>query len=302
MICEFCGNKTKIMDSVYKDFLLNKEIGKNDIIFCPKCEIGKTYPILTSTELNQFYEPQYAKSLLRNSLLAKLQNLKYERDLHRIKKVVELTDNSILDLGAGQGDFVSFLRAKGYKTDGLEMSSTERDICYEKHNIRLHSGNLDENLNVGIYDLYIFRHVLEHLVNPTRILKSIQKVNAQKLTYLVIFVPNLESAERRFFRNYWHGYDIPRHRWHFNRKSIQRILKENGFEVLHIYGDSNGLDFIRSLDNFLNSKFRNLFIRKLSSITFRVVKLVAFLPIIFIFNIISPARIMVIAINHNINT
>ena len=50
--------------------------------------------------------------------------------------------------------------------------------------------------------------------------------------HLIIAVPNHDSYDAKYYGKYWAGYDVPRHRYHFNKKAIVLAAKYAGFELL----------------------------------------------------------------------
>jgi hypothetical protein len=47
-------------------------------------------------------------------------------------------------------------------------------------------------------------------------------------------VPNINSYQARWFGGDWFALDAPRHRYHFSRATLERLLDETGFEVYRV--------------------------------------------------------------------
>ena len=45
-------------------------------------------------------------------------------------------------------------------------------------------------------------------------------------SYLILALPNPSSHDAIKFQEYWAGYDVPRHLYHFNQTSIKTIAKK----------------------------------------------------------------------------
>jgi hypothetical protein len=52
--------------------------------------------------------------------------------------------------------------------------------------------------------------------------------------YLIIAVPNIDSYDAKSYGSYWAAYDIPRHLYHFSRKTMNILINRNGFTVTSI--------------------------------------------------------------------
>jgi hypothetical protein len=48
---------------------------------------------------------------------------------------------------------------------------------------------------------------------------------------LVIAVPNANSYDAQFFGQYWAAYDLPRHLYHFSRKTLEMLMNEHGIKL-----------------------------------------------------------------------
>ncbi|WP_337251779.1 class I SAM-dependent methyltransferase [Maribacter halichondriae] len=74
-------------------------------------------------------------------------------------------------------------------------------------------------------------HVLEHLPDlENQILKLIWHL--EEGGTLFIAVPNFNSFDAKHYQEFWAAYDVPRHLWHFSRKSMDRLFSKHGFQVV----------------------------------------------------------------------
>ena len=81
------------------------------------------------------------------------------------------------------------------------------------------------------FDLITLWHVLEHLPNPKETIRNLKgRLNAKGL--LVLAVPNLNSFDASYYQEFWAGYDLPRHLWHFSNKGLQKIIENSGFSLI----------------------------------------------------------------------
>ena len=135
----------------------------------------------------------------------------------------------ILDIGAGTGDFLKIAQENGWKITGIEPERKARNRAGEKGVL------LEENQEKidDKYDVITMWHVLEHipdLENQIIFLKNHLTDNG----ILVIAVPNYKSKDAQIYKQFWAAFDVPRHIWHFSKKSIQLIFEEKGFNLIEI--------------------------------------------------------------------
>jgi len=84
--------------------------------------------------------------------------------------------------------------------------------------------------NHGSFDVITMWHVLEHIPNLMDYLDSLKRL-LKKDGCLIIAVPNYQSYDADYYKEFWAAYDVPRHLWHFSQKSIQHILASKNFKV-----------------------------------------------------------------------
>jgi len=101
--------------------------------------------------------------------------------------------------------------------------------------------------------------VLEHLPNPKSSLNEIHRI--LKPGGLIVFsIPNLESFDRKIFKNNWIGWDPPRHLNLFTQDTIKNLLDITGFKLIDSKCITGGKGtFFLSLDILLrNNKYLKL--------------------------------------------
>ena len=134
-----------------------------------------------------------------------------------------------LDYGGGTGGFSTFTQKKGIRTTIVENSSSVlTQLKKEGHHAY---GSLKDIGSDKKFDLITLWHVLEHLPNPKETIKNLKgRLNAKGL--LVLAVPNLNSFDASYYQEFWAGYDLPRHLWHFSNKGLQKIIENSGFSLI----------------------------------------------------------------------
>lgn len=133
---------------------------------------------------------------------------------------------NVLDVGAGTGELVRTLKNASFNAQGFEPSSDARAVALS-NGIEL----LDAYPDVeGYYDIITMYHVLEHVPDVPAQIKKIETL-LKPNGVLILALPNYASFDARLFKNYWAGYDVPRHLYHFTPQAVKTIF-EDTFELL----------------------------------------------------------------------
>jgi hypothetical protein len=89
--------------------------------------------------------------------------------------------------------------------------------------------SLGDLVDFAPVDVATLWHSLEHMANPAEVLASLRSVLSEDGT-VVLAVPNLDSLQSRVTTTSWLHLDVPRHLSHFTRRSLELLLRQEGFE------------------------------------------------------------------------
>ena len=119
------------------------------------------------------------------------------------------------------------------------------------------------------YDIITLWHSLEHIHNLSKALGDIYGV-LDKKGHVLLLIPNIDAAEKKFFNESWVAYDAPRHLYHFNQKSLSQLLCRYNFKIIesksifqdtfyNIYMSIQSKNFIIKLFKFIYIAFISFF-------------------------------------------
>lgn len=154
--------------------------------------------------------------------------------IHTLKKKVSLINSfqteekTILDVGAGTGDFLISCNKNSWKIFGVEPNSEARKLAKEKEIV------LEKDIKAYTdkkFDVITLWHVLEHIENLFEYLKTLKTLLKENGT-LVVAVPNYKSYDAQFYKEFWAAYDVPRHLWHFSQNSISKLFSEVSMKIV----------------------------------------------------------------------
>jgi 2-polyprenyl-3-methyl-5-hydroxy-6-metoxy-1,4-benzoquinol methylase len=136
-------------------------------------------------------------------------------------------EKTILDVGAGTGDFLKVCKNNNWEINGVEPSEKARNFSIEK-NINLKSDIKEYQGNQ--FDVISLWHVLEHIPNLIEYINQLKKL-LKPNGVLIIAVPNFKSYDAKHYKEFWAAYDVPRHLWHFSTTSIKKLFSSIEMKV-----------------------------------------------------------------------
>lgn len=147
-----------------------------------------------------------------------------------------LTGKSVIELGCGDGNYLSYLAEAGARVTGLEPSRSFRALA-EQTGYPILSGYVtaDRDLEGGPYDAIATRQVLEHVPNIPDFLAGIRR-NLRPGGYGLVEVPCLETALQR--QRYFDFFTD--HLNYFTLRTLRLALEVSGFEVLETHHGMDG--------------------------------------------------------------
>lgn len=194
---------------------------------CASCGLAVTWPPAAEDELARFYPDEYwgESSEPSQEWVERTQREKTST----VERHVE--GGRILDVGCGAGFFLRALDGRKWERRGVEISPRSAAAA-ERH---LGEGTVfagrfaDAPKDGEPFDVITFWASLEHVSAPRAdLVEAWARLASDGL--LVVQVPNIESYQARRFGGDWFALDLPRHRTHFGPETLERLLRETGFE------------------------------------------------------------------------
>ena len=216
---------TKKTNLKIKDYSVSKE--EFDLIYDEKLDKYATLPV--PENLDQYYlsEDYISHTDSKKGLFEKayhfIKRLMLKKKLRLISSRV--VQGSLLDIGAGTGDFLKQAKNEGWKVTGIEPSPDARKKASEK-GIALFQ-NIDA-VSTQKFDAITMWHVLEHVPDLQYQIEWL-KNHLNENGVLFVAVPNFNSLDAKHYKNFWAAWDVPRHLHHFSAKSIKTLFEAHGF-------------------------------------------------------------------------
>ena len=144
-------------------------------------------------------------------------------------------NNTILEIGSNDGNFLEALRDKGYKKlYGVEPTintfNTSINKGFEVHNCFFNKKNAEEIFSSNFFDLVVTRQVLEHIPDLHDFLEGITHLLKDGGS-LIIEVPDSQYNLDYLDYALWEE-----HVNYFTINTIRNLLKRHSFEVIYYEG------------------------------------------------------------------
>lgn len=220
-----------------KDFSVSRETFS--LFIDPEKELMMTWPQPGPDKLGAYYESSDYISHTDSSknfmdkVYQVVKKFALKNKLGLVNRFSRSGKGFLLDVGCGTGDFLNVCQSDGWNVFGVEPNKKARTLAQKKS---LDTKVLFESIqdlqsdSGQRFDVITLWHVLEHLPNLTEQiegLKSLLKPDG----ILFVAVPNHKSYDANYYGPYWAAYDVPRHLWHFSRKSMHEIFCGFGMKV-----------------------------------------------------------------------
>ena len=246
-----------------------------NIARCRDCEYVFDNPRPTLPELVKFYSGMSKYDSWLDEI--ELREVMWKR---RLKLVLPFRKpGSLLDIGAGIGQFLSVARPYYEKTYGTEVSTSAIQIAKKKYGVDLFQGTIEEFARSGkVFDNISLIHVLEHVPDPVKVIRLCHSLLSDD-GVLVVAVPNDVACLRHWKRRKLvaAGFRKPYpgagqfciqpirltdqkgevHLSHFTPRVLANLLRRLGFEVIKNTPDPHylGLKQVRKLREHIYYNF-----------------------------------------------
>jgi 2-polyprenyl-3-methyl-5-hydroxy-6-metoxy-1,4-benzoquinol methylase len=217
-----------------KDYTVSKEVFK--ILIDEETELLITSPRPDDVNLSKYYESEdyISHSNSHKSVFTKIYQIVRNYTLRQKIKLINSfgsKEKTLLDIGAGTGEFLFECHKDGWKVEGIEPNMNARKLAEEKTGTKLKT-QISE-LGTERYDVITMWHVLEHVPNLTEYVSQLNDLLNSNGT-IIVAVPNHKSFDASYYGKFWAAYDVPRHLWHFSQTSIQKLFARENMKVNQI--------------------------------------------------------------------
>ena len=260
LVCN-CQNLEKLFSyySKYNKYFFSR------VAICKECGHIQLFIIPSSLDYlklnDKYFNTNYLISGDISNNNKKLNNIK-----NRLNPILK-KGMKVLDVGAGEGWLLDFILEKGCTYHAIE-SVKELAASIELRGGKILGDSVFDDFpkHSKRFDIIIFRHVIEHLVEPREALHRLSGL-LNKTGYLYLALPDglmSENINRVLKKGFRTSFIRPIHISYFCRENVNRIALTSGLSPIFIKIENeifglfqkgetiNHLDAVREFPNFYN--------------------------------------------------
>jgi SAM-dependent methyltransferase len=233
--CALCGSADAEVEATGRDFEYDTAPGEFRFLRCRACQHVYLSPRPAASELSVIYPSNYyAFAAPRSRLVARMRRRWEAGKVRLYREVMGPGPRRLLDVGCGNGRFLSLLREYGppeWKLAGIDFDESAAAAC-RALGFEAWAGRIEDlPIEASSLDGVIMLQLIEHLEDPAAICRAVFRLLRPGGVF-VVETPNLGGLDHRWFRGRWWGhYHFPRHWNLFSAASLRRMLESAGFRI-----------------------------------------------------------------------
>ena len=233
-VCPLCSSdKISLKFRCVDHFISNEVFSLNK---CSACTFVFSQDYPEETDIGRYYESNDYISHsdtskgFSNKIYHLARNLMLRRKREIVKSVTHLQTGNLLDIGSGTGHFANTMKTSGWNVTGIEIN--EKALAFSRSNFGLEIIGPDaiSSLTPESFDCITLWHVLEHFHDPFKYMSDIKGL-LKPGGLCLIALPNSDSYDALYYKEFWAAYDVPRHLWHFNPSTFKLFTEKTGFKL-----------------------------------------------------------------------
>jgi 2-polyprenyl-3-methyl-5-hydroxy-6-metoxy-1,4-benzoquinol methylase len=214
------------------------------VVRCRACGLCYTSPRPSAETIHRFYEG-YEPHQHCGLTPSRRRHLAGGLDLDRLKfwhlshpqryGLPRRGQGRLLDFGCGGGEFLELMHLRGWRVLGLDACGSVIERIRGELKFPALAGTLPHaEIPPEGFDLVTMWQALEHVHQPIEVLRQAWRALAPG-GKLVVGVPNLAGAPRRWFRAAWCGWRLPHHLTHFTPATLRQMVERAGFQTERVW-------------------------------------------------------------------
>jgi 2-polyprenyl-3-methyl-5-hydroxy-6-metoxy-1,4-benzoquinol methylase len=249
MLCPFDKEQSSILyQSNNKDKKIDlkctSEIHEKPTLYkCTKCNL------IFSEYVHSKFEEEYSNVEDKKYI----QQIPYKQKyfnlyLSKIRSFLN-KDHKVLEIGSYYGILGNIIKPHVKEYTGLELSKHAAEYSNENFELNIANEPLEEFVKKNNkFDIIIMNDVIEHLDDPFKSLKLIEK--SLKSNGILIFTTfNINSIIPKILKSKYH-WIMPMHKFYFSNSTLKFFLKANNMNLFKIKTDTRLVSFEYLLEKF----------------------------------------------------
>ena len=232
-----------------------RDTDRHKVVKCNKCHLVQISPLPSNEDDKKFYdENRQSKNIRESSDIEVIKRNSADDTMRRVDFVSRFIskDSMIIDIGSGYGFFIDEMDKHCFNIIGLEFSKERREISRKVTNVQVLDTNIYESpLEIDKIDCTTLLHVLEHISNPIKFLKTL-RMHLKKNGKVIIEVPNVNDLMLESNKPYRDFYWQRAHLLYFSSGTLIETVRKAGFSKYKVYFEQR-----YGIENFMNWHIRS---------------------------------------------
>lgn len=232
--CPVCGGNN--LNEYIKNFDYSISLEDFDLYKCADCGFILTQDAPAQESIGRYYKSDVYISHsdtnkgIINKIYHSVRAIMLEKKAKMVESISGVKKGKLLDIGTGLAYFPNHMKSLQWDVSAIEQDEDARKSAKKQFGLDIMDAHSVYTLKNGDFDVISMWHVLEHVHDLSGYFKAF-KENLKDDGTLVIALPNHNSPDAQHYSRYWAAYDVPRHLWHWNPDTFERMAKKFGFEV-----------------------------------------------------------------------
>lgn len=225
-ICPLCLSGNSKLLFWTRDHVFACSDDKFGVRKCLDCGCGFLSPRPAEQDIPLYYPPEFYWSWEGRDGKIEWEGILEKRKTQLAAKAAwldGLSPGKLLDIGAQKGEFLWFMKNRGWDVEGVELDSSVPNPA----DMPIRYGDFMEmEFEDGAYDVITFWAVLEHVYEPRKFVEKAARL-LKPGGKLIALVTNFDSIQARYYT----ADDYPRHLTLFTRSSLARLGQATGLRL-----------------------------------------------------------------------
>ena len=251
--CTICGNQRSDQDQIVYTLDTIADEHQISIRQCSQC--NNVYSFFDQDiDVDKYYDDKdYCIQNTEKTIFYTIQKKEYKAVLNKAKKILVVSNPTLLDFGSGKGLLLHFAQELGFKVKGVETSVPRAAYARERFGVEVTSSfYTDGKIFDTEFDVITCMHVLEHLPSPTVLFQNLIQHNLKANGLIILEVPNYHSWQSKWAGKHWLHLDTPRHLSHFTQVQIKSLIHQANCRIIQEEFFSLHLGIIGMAQTLLN--------------------------------------------------